>query len=144
MSTVKTAKTVNYTDEQTEQLIKVYTSASTDEERAQAVAQLQQDLNKSSRSIVGKLNREGVYIKPQPRTKTGGKIERKSQIVAEIAALTGNSQESLDSIESGTKSALIAIRGAFNTAQAQIKALEAIAGMGAADAMKKQGANNEG
>lgn len=78
-------RTPNYTDEMVEQMVADYQDAPTKD----TVAILARQFNKSTRSIVAKLVREGVYV-AQPRvTKTGTPVVRKSEIVAEIQTELG-------------------------------------------------------
>jgi hypothetical protein len=85
-----TAKTVNYTVEQTTQLVEAYKSGST-------VEQIAQDLGKSTRSIVAKLSREGVY---QPKTKTRGETRvKKAELVDRLAAACSVAPEVFESLE---------------------------------------------
>ena len=63
-------RTPNYTDEMVDAMVAEYTSNPTKD----TVASLAREFNKSTRSIVAKLVREGVY-KAQPRTtKTGAPV----------------------------------------------------------------------
>lgn len=52
----------------------------------------------STRGVVAKISRmEGVaYARKQPTTKTGGKVEQKDDLVAEIAAFVGTNLDGLD------------------------------------------------
>jgi len=78
-------RTPNYTDEMVDAMVAEYSSNPTKD----TVSALAREFNKSTRSIVAKLVREGVY-KAQPRTtKTGAPVVRKSEIVAEISAELG-------------------------------------------------------
>lgn len=62
----------------------------------------------SARSIAAYCSRKGIaYERKQPTTKSGGKIEHKNDIVAEIAAFVG---ANLDGLEKAPKPALQAIR----------------------------------
>ena len=56
--TAKTAKTVNYTPEQTQAILDAYANGS-------AVEAIAETVGKSVRSIVAKLSREGVYKKKE-------------------------------------------------------------------------------
>lgn len=62
---------------------------------------------KDVRSIRAKAVRMGIYKAKERVSKTGGKIESKEAIVADIAALVGRS---LDGLEKASKQSLIAIR----------------------------------
>ena len=91
----------NYTDEMVEQMVADYTETPTKE----TVAVLARQFNKTTRSIVAKLVREGVYV-AQPRvTKTGAPVVRKAEIVAELLTELGTS-ESLASLEKASKADL--------------------------------------
>ena len=62
---------------------------------------------KDVRSIRAKAVRMGIYKAKERVSKTGGKIESKEAIVADIAAIVG---KSLDGLEKASKQSLIAIR----------------------------------
>ena len=85
-----TAKTVNYTVEQTTQLVEAYKSGST-------VEQIAQELGKSTRSVVAKLSREGVY---EPKTKARGETRvKKAELVDRLAAACEVAPEVFESLE---------------------------------------------
>ena len=85
-----TVKPVNYTQEQTAQLVEAYKAGTT-------VEQIAQDLGKSTRSIVAKLSREGVY---QPKTKSKGETRvKKAELVDRLAALCDVAPEVFESLE---------------------------------------------
>ena len=65
-----TAKTVNYTAEQTVEIVTAYQAGET-------VEALAERFQKSVRSIVAKLSREGVYKKKEYTTKNGEKVVKK-------------------------------------------------------------------
>ena len=58
---------VNYTEEQVSYMVKEYEASPTRD----TVDALAEELNKSVKSIIGKLSREGVYKKTVYKTKTG-------------------------------------------------------------------------
>jgi len=94
-------RTPNYTDEMVDAMVAEYTSNPTKD----TVSALAKEFNKSTRSIVAKLVREGVY-KAQPRTtKTGAPVVRKSEIVAEIQTELGASA-GFPSLEKASKADL--------------------------------------
>ena len=73
-----------------------------------AVAQeLADEFGKNVKSVIAKAVRMGIYKAKERTSKTGGKIETKEEIVAEISELVG---KSLDGLEKASKQALIAIR----------------------------------
>ena len=59
------------------------------QETKDTVAKLASEFNKSTRSIVAKLVREGVYVAAPRVTKTGAPVVRKSEIVAQIQDALG-------------------------------------------------------
>lgn len=64
-------------------------------------------LNKDVRSIRAKATRMGIYKAQAKVSKTGGKIESKEKIAADISALVG---KNLDGLEKAPKLALQIIR----------------------------------
>jgi hypothetical protein len=95
-------KTVNYTPEQTLNLIADYKNGFTVEELA-----LQ--FGKSVRSIVAKLSREGVYQKKQYKTKTGEPVVKKDAHADAIGAILRLPENDIESLTKCNKSALKAI-----------------------------------
>ena len=73
----------NYTSEQVELMIEAYSANPTRD----TVDELAKTLNKSVKSIIGKLSREGVYQKAVYKTKTGEIPVTKAQLVIDIATL---------------------------------------------------------
>lgn len=94
------AKTVNYTAEQTAELVAAYDVADSDDSRAAVVAYFAESFNKKPASIRAKLVREKVYIKPETSGKRGG--VKKSDLLEEIAEFTGTPAEILDSLNKAT------------------------------------------
>lgn len=85
-----TDKTVNYTPEQTTQLVEAYKAG-------QTVENLATQLGRSTRSIVAKLSREGVY---KAKGKAAGAARvKKADLVDEIANRCGVAPELFDSLE---------------------------------------------
>lgn len=71
---------VNYTQDQVEYIVNQYRLEPTRE----TVEELAEELNKSVKSIIGKLSREGVYRKTEYTTKAGEKPVTKLQLVEEL------------------------------------------------------------
>ena len=71
---------VNYTEEQVAVMIEKYSNNPTRE----TVEFLAQEMDKSIKSIIGKLSREGVYKKTEYVTKTGEKPITKVEIVENL------------------------------------------------------------
>lgn len=104
-------KVVNYSPEQTELMVAEYTAAPTEE----TVKALAEKLGKSVRSVVAKLSREGVY---QSKAKAEGKRAMlKTEMVAELAMLTGVDEERLESLEKATGPALMVLIKALKQAR---------------------------
>ena len=90
-------KMVNYTPEQTVQMVQAYTSGVT-------VESLAETMGKTVRSVVAKLSREGVYIS---KAKTAGaKRVTKEDLVASMAAMLNLDPKVLASFEKASKEAL--------------------------------------
>ena len=96
------AKTVNYTPEQTAQMVADYNQGIT----VEAIAE---NLGKSVRSIVAKLSREGVYQKKVYKTKTGEAVVKKNDHADAIGAILRLSEPEIDSLTKANKSALAKI-----------------------------------
>lgn len=97
-----TAKTVNYTPEQTQKMVADYQSGVTVEAMAEA-------LGKSVRSIVAKLSREGVYKKKTYTTKTGEPVVKKDAWADYIGEALGLSEADTESLTKANKTALAKI-----------------------------------
>ena len=100
---------INYTQDQVEYIVNQYRLEPTRE----TVEKLSLELEKSVKSIIGKLSREGVYRKTEYTTKTGEKPITKSQLVHEIAALLELNPNSLEGMEKSPKAALITLRASL-------------------------------
>jgi hypothetical protein len=94
-----TDKTVNYTAEQTAQLVANYQDGVT-------VERLAEMFGKTTRSVVAKLSREGVY---HAKTKNTITRVKKSELVDRIANLCGATPEAFDSLEKANHEVLEAI-----------------------------------
>ena len=73
-------KAANYTEEMVDAMVADYQ----DSPSKDTVAKLAKEFNKSTRSIVAKLVREGVYVAAPRVTKTGAPVVRKAELVAQI------------------------------------------------------------
>lgn len=96
------AKTVNYTPEQTLQIVADYQAGVSVESIAQA-------MGKSVRSIVAKLSREGVYQKKEYVSKTGERPVKKDVHADAIGAILRLPENDIESLTKANKSALKAI-----------------------------------
>ena len=95
-----TDKTVNYTPEQTAQLVQAYQAGT-------SVENLAMQLGRSTRSIVAKLSREGVY---KAKSKATGVVRvKKADLVDQIANRCGVAPEIFESLEKANHEVLEAI-----------------------------------
>ena len=78
--------TVNYTPDQVETMVEMYQNGDT-------AADIGVFVGKTTRSVIAKLSREGVYV-AKPRV-SGGRTIRKANLVALIAESVGSPVESL-------------------------------------------------
>jgi hypothetical protein len=74
------------------------------------VEELSQELNKSVKSIIGKLSREGVYRKTEYTTKAGEKPVTKLELVIELGERLELQEWELAGLEKAPKTALKALR----------------------------------
>jgi hypothetical protein len=99
--------TANYTKEQVQQMKDEYLESPTRE----TVEHIAEVMGKSTRSVIGKLSNEGVYVKAVKVTKSGKPQVTKSEWVTRIEAVTG---EELTGLEKAPKVTLEKIFQAFN------------------------------
>ena len=85
-------KPVNYTDAMVQQMVLQYTGNPTPD----TVAKLSKEFNNTTRSIVAKLVREGVYVAQVRVTKTGAPVIRKAELVSQIQELLGVDMPTLE------------------------------------------------
>jgi hypothetical protein len=97
-----TAKTVNYTAEQTSAMIADYQSGIT-------VEMIAQNLGKTVRSVVAKLSREKVYQAKTYVSKTGEKPVKKDVHADAIGAILRLNENDIESLTKANKNALVAI-----------------------------------
>ena len=93
------AAVVNYTAEQTAELVAEYKAGETVENLAEV-------FGKSVRSIVAKLSREGVYVAKARTTKTGEPIVKKDLLVDTMQLMFGLTDAEADSLTKANKTAL--------------------------------------
>ena len=84
--------------------------------KSEAVAALAVEFGKTTRSIVAKLSREGVYKKAEYVGKTGAKPETKESKVERIAKLIGTTADKMGGLEAATKGALDLLVAALTVA----------------------------
>jgi hypothetical protein len=105
----KTAKTPNYTTEQVARIVSAYTVAPSEA----TVKTLAEELGKSTRSIVAKLARQGVYKAKEYKTKTGETVVKKDETADAIGAVLNLKENDIESLTKANKSALKAIWAAL-------------------------------
>ena len=93
---------VNYTEEQVKYMVETYK----DNPNRETVDELAVELNKSVKSIIGKLSREGVYKKTVYKTKTGEDPITKKELVEELAGILDISANSIAGLEKSPKADL--------------------------------------
>lgn len=91
-----------YTDKETEYMVEVYTGSPS----RTTVDELAEQLQRSKKSIIGKLSREGVYRREVYVSKTGAKPVTKVEIVSNIAEGLGIDTGTLAGLEKSPKAAL--------------------------------------
>ena len=101
---------VNYTPEQVDLMKEQYTKNPSRE----TVENLAETLDKSIKSIIGKLSREGVYRKTVYKTKTGEDPETKKEIVESIADTLDIDYEPVAGVEKSPTAALKILRSGIN------------------------------
>ena len=75
------ANAKNYTDE----MVNAMTEAYTENPTRETVDALAEQFGKTTRSIIAKLSREGVYVAQPRTTKSGEPVISKAELVAQIA-----------------------------------------------------------
>ena len=89
----------NYTDDQVQYMVDKYTA----NPNRNTVDKLAEKLNKSIKSIIGKLSREGVYQKAIYKTKTGEIPMTKGEIIVQVAELLDADYNRLAGLEKSPK-----------------------------------------
>ena len=102
---------MNYTDEQTEYLVEHYKSCPSME----TVQYLAEKLGKTTKSIIGKLSREGVYKRAVYKSKSGESPITKLELVSNISENLGIEVESLVGLDKAPKATLKALEKATGT-----------------------------
>ena len=110
------AKEVNYTAAQEARIMAAAQNGPLNLESAKALA-AEFGGGKTYRSVVAKIGRMGLpYAKKVPLSKSGEPVERKENLVSDIARYVPGS---LDGLEKASKPALVNIRDAFAAAFAE-------------------------
>ena len=101
---------INYTEEERAYIVSEYEKIPSRE----TVEKLATELSKSTKSIIGKLSREGVYRRESYTTKVGEKPITKLEMVTGIADILGVTVEALQGLEKAPKGVLKTIVSALN------------------------------
>ena len=104
---------INYTEEETKHIVEQYKTVPTME----TVQHLADEIGKSTKSIIGKLSREGVYKRAVYKNKTGGVPVTKVELVNGIAENLGIEVEYLVGLEKSPKATLQALEAATGSTQ---------------------------
>jgi hypothetical protein len=102
----KTVKVLNYTPEQTEKAKSEYLAGVTVEKIAEI-------LGKTTRSVIAKLSKEGVYKAKTYVSKTGEKPVKKDAHADAIGAVLKLSEGEIESLTKANKTALVKIFAAL-------------------------------
>lgn len=113
---------VKYTPEQTVEIVATYKADPTRE----TVNKLATKFGKTFKSMVAKLVREQVYVKPEYVSKTGEKPKRKESLVDEIASEMNVDAESMDSLSKASKAALKAVFAELVQRRQMVEALQTV------------------
>jgi len=106
MATTKTVKVVNYTPEQTEKAKAEYLAGT-------ATAVIAEMLGKTTRSVIAKLSKEGVYKAKEYVSKTGEKPVKKDTHADAIGAVLNMTEGEIESLTKANKTALVKIFAAL-------------------------------
>ena len=99
-------KNVNYTEAQTAELVECYKAEATEA----TVKMFAEKFGKTTRSIVAKLSREGVYeAKAKTKGEGAAKAATKAELVAQLETMFELDKGTLESLEKGSKAALEAL-----------------------------------
>ena len=109
-ATEKVAKAVNYTSEQTAMLVEAYTANPS----RVTVEKMAETLGKSVKSIVAKLSREKVYVKPVYATKTGAPVIKKDSLIDKLSELVEFTENEASSFDHVNKTALVKLLAALS------------------------------
>lgn len=131
MKTKESKKVENYTTAQTAELVAAYQAAPDQNARDAVVAEFASKFNKSTRSIISKLSREGVYVKATPVSKSGDPVLTKEELrdrVKESADAQGFNANHFDSLDKASKQcgfAVLAVLAMLAEARAEVDDLSA-------------------
>lgn len=121
-TTAKTVKAVNYTADQTAELVNLYAGG-----KGMDTADLAEKFGRTVKSIVAKLVREKVYVKKAYVTKTGEAVAKKDATADAIGAILKLSENDTSSLAKANKTALNAVFKALSESVSTAEADETMA-----------------
>ncbi len=104
-----TTKTVNYTPEQTAEMVSAYVANPSQE----TVVMFAEKFGKTVRSVVAKLSREKVYVAKTYETKKGEKPVKKDSMADAIGSILRLTEAETDSLAKANKTALAKVFAAL-------------------------------
>jgi Holliday junction resolvase len=113
MEIIMATKTVNYTPEQTAEMVSAYVANPSQE----TVVMFAEKFGKTVRSVVAKLSREKVYVAKTYETKNGEKPIKKDAHADAIGAVLKLTEAEIESLTKANKSALVKIFAALANSQ---------------------------
>ena len=113
---------MNYTDEQTQYMVEKYKELP----NMETVVKLSEKFGKTTKSIIGKLSREGVYKRAVYKSKSGELPVTKMELVNNIAENLGVEVESLVGLEKSPKATLKTLEVATGLAYSKATAEEKV------------------
>lgn len=105
-----TEKIVNYTNEQTAMMQDKYT-ALPNRETVEAIAI---ELGKTVKSVIAKLSRMGIYVRPEYKTKSGDKVIKKDTLIDKLSELVEMTEAEQSSFDHVNKTALVKLIAALS------------------------------
>ena len=102
-TTAATAKAPNYTPEQTAMLEREYIAGGKTEETVETLAIA---LGRTTRSVIAKLSRMGIYTKKERTSKNGDPVQKKDVTADAIGAILRMTEAEIESLTKANKTAL--------------------------------------
>ena len=115
MTTITTLKAVNYTSEQTVEMVSAYVANPTQT----TVETLAVNMGKTVRSVIAKLSREKVYVAKVYATKTGEAVAKKDDLADKLGALVEGTEAEIESLTKVNKTMLKKLLDAFEAFDAE-------------------------
>ena len=94
---------INYTEEQAKEMVQIYLAAIASGDADTIIPVLAKKFGKPEKSIIGKLSKEGVYVKKVYRTKRGEIPVTKKEMIAGLAQIIDADPEKIQGLEKSPK-----------------------------------------